>query len=68
MRQIEGFSLFDWAKVLEGAKEIHTVSTSVLYILDLLETGPVHVYVRAPNEKDHSFYDYIFTDSKFIYR
>jgi glycosyltransferase involved in cell wall biosynthesis len=68
LRQIEGFSLFDWAKVLEGAKEIHTVSTSVLYLLDLLETGPVHVYVRAPNEKDHSFYDYIFTGSKFIYR
>lgn len=68
MRQIEGFSLFDWAKVLENAREIHTVSTSVLYLLDLLETGPVHVYVRAPNEKDHSFYDYIFTGSKFIYR
>jgi hypothetical protein len=68
MREIEGFSLFDWAKVLENAKEIHTVSTSLLYMLDLLETGPVHVYVRAPNEKDHSFYDYIFTNSKFIYR
>jgi glycosyltransferase involved in cell wall biosynthesis len=68
MREIPGYSLFDWAKVFENAKEIHTVSTSILYILDLLNTCSVNVYVRRPNEKDHSFYNYIFTDKKFIYR
>lgn len=68
LRQIEGFSLFDWALVLEKAKEIHTVSTSLLFVLDLLETGPVHVYLRQPIEHNHSNYDYIFTDHKFIYK
>lgn len=69
MQEIEGFSLFDWAKVMEKAKEIHTVSTSILYLLDLLEDAPnVYVYARKPVEKDHRYYDYIFTDSKFIYR
>lgn len=68
MREIPGFSLFDWAKIFENAKEIHTVSTSILYILDMLDTCPVNVYVRRPIERDHSFYSYIFTDKKFIYK
>lgn len=68
MKEIPGFSLFDWAKVLENAKEIHTVSTSILYILDMLDTCKVNVYVRRPIERDHSFYSYIFTDKKFIYK
>jgi len=68
MKEIHGFSLFDWAKVFENAKEIHTVSTSILYILDMLDTCPVNVYVRRPIERDHSFYSYIFTDKKFIYK
>lgn len=67
MQSIEGYSLFDWAKVLEKATEIHTVSTSILYILDLLETCPVHVYVRKPIENNHMNYKYLF-GSKFIYK
>ncbi len=68
MRKIEGYSLFDWAKVLENADEIHTVSTSLLFILDLLKTKNVHVYIRQPMERSHRNYDYLFTDKKFIYR
>ncbi len=67
LRQIPGYSLFDWVRVLKGAKEIHTVSTSLLYILALIETGPVYVYIRRPNEQNHENYRYIFTDPKFIY-
>lgn len=68
MRNIPGYSLFDWAKVLENASEIHTVSTSLLYVLDILETGPVHVYVRRPVERDHQNYRYLFSSPKFIYK
>lgn len=67
VRNIHGYSLFDWAMVFERAWQIHTVSTSILFILDLLETGPVHVYIRKPNESNHENYNYIFTDTKFIY-
>jgi glycosyltransferase involved in cell wall biosynthesis len=68
VKEIAGYSLFDWAKVFENAKEIHTVSTSILYILDLLNTFPVYVYVRRPMEASHINYKYIFTDKKFIYK
>ena len=62
MRPIEGFSLIDWQKIIENASEVHTVSTSLFYILDLLPlTCPIHLYVRKPEEKDFTFIDYLFT-------
>lgn len=67
MREIPGFSLFDWAKVIEGAKEIHTVSTSVLFLIAQLKTGPVYVYLRD-GDKDHRNYAYLFKgDGRFIF-
>ena len=33
---LDGFSLFDWCKVIENAQEIHTVHTSVPYLIDKL--------------------------------
>lgn len=62
MRPIKGFSVFDWAGVMLGASEIHSVSTSTLYMFELLPiTCPIHLYVRKPMEKDFSFVDYIFS-------
>lgn len=68
VRSISGYSLFDWAKVFENATEIHTVSTSILYILDMLNTCPVNVYIRKPTEWNHNNYRYLFTSPKFIYK
>ena len=66
MRNIDGFSLYDWAMVIEGAKEIHTVSTSILYILELLKVKPVvNLYKRFPDEKDHRNYDYLLKNNKY---
>lgn len=67
IRDIPGYSLFDWAMVLERASVIHTVSTSILFILDMLETSEVHVYIRRPNEANHDNYSFIFTDEKYVY-
>lgn len=51
MCNIDGFSLFDWAGVLERATEIHTVSTSIIYILEMLNVkNPIHIYNRKPIE------------------
>lgn len=33
----KGFTLFDWCKVFENAQEIHTVHTSLNYLIDTLE-------------------------------
>lgn len=56
------YSLFDWAHILENASEIHTVSSSILYILELLDIkAPIHLYKRLPIEKDFKNVDYLFT-------
>ena len=68
MDYIPGFSLFDWAKVIENATEIHTVSTSILYMFEVLGLSCIpSIYIRRPVEKDHSFYNYLFT-KPFNYR
>lgn len=36
LKIIEGYTLFDWCKVLENANEIHTVHTSINYVIDKL--------------------------------
>tara|TARA_R110002050_G_scaffold95497_7_gene198755 strand:+ start:1345 stop:2226 length:882 start_codon:yes stop_codon:yes gene_type:complete len=48
---INGFSVFDWIKVFENAKDIHVVSTSLFYILEAMhkDLPPVTIYNR-----DHS--------------
>jgi hypothetical protein len=55
---MEGYSLFDWAAVMEQAVEIHTVSTSIIYLLELLHLR-AHIYIRRPDERSHSYYDYL---------
>ena len=51
---LNGFSLFDWAKIIENASEIHTVSTSNLFLLETLtlKTDKVHIYPRKPRENN----------------
>lgn len=68
MCTIEGYSLFDWCKIIECAKEVHTVSTSVLFILECLDLGdkPIHVYPRIPIERDFKNVDYLLTPNKYI--
>ncbi len=62
MDAIEGFSLFDWCGVMELASEIHSVSTSTLYIFELLDLKcPIHLYPRTPNEPDFKNVEYIFS-------
>ena len=35
---IDGYNLFDWIKVWENAKEIHTIPTALCFILDVIDT------------------------------
>lgn len=47
MLVIDGFSLIDWLGVIEGASEIHTANTSIMYLLELMQLDmPVYVYKR----------------------
>ena len=49
---IPGFTLLDWSKIIENASEIHTVSTSNLYLLETLKLKAdiVNLYPRKPRE------------------
>lgn len=48
MQMIHGFSMLDWTGVIEGATEIHTVNTSILYMLEVMKlTQPIHLYPRG---------------------
>lgn len=53
---VEGFTLLDWCGVLEQAKEIHTVSTSLFFVIEALklQNTPLHLYPRKPLDKDLS--------------
>jgi len=53
---VEGFTLLDWCGVLEQAKEIHTVSTSLFFVIEALklEKTSLHLYPRKPLDKDLS--------------
>lgn len=67
MGPIEGYSLFDWALILERATEIHTVSTSIIYILEMLDIKcPIYIYKREPIEKSHDNYSYILKSHNYI--
>lgn len=62
MRAIPGYSLFDWQMVIEGAKEIHTVSTALLYVLELLDLKqPTHLYKRVPEETHFDNVQFLFS-------
>lgn len=63
MRTVPGFTLLDWGKVIENATTIHTVSTSINYMIELmaLKAKEIHLYVRKPDEKDFRNINYLFT-------
>lgn len=62
MRSLPGKSLFDWIPIIQNATRIYTVSTSILYILELfdLKADEVHLFDRKPIEPGFQNVDYLF--------
>lgn len=56
----DGYTLFDWCKVIENASEMHLIDSSINYIIDklTLKTDRLFLYTRRPN--NFSEIDYIF--------
>lgn len=69
MRMIPGFSLFDWSAVIERATTIHVVSSSCIYLFELLKlkAKEIHIHVRRPFERNHENYDYILQSHNYIF-
>lgn len=68
LNPINGYSLFDWAMVMEKATEIHFVASSSLYMLECLspQAEKIWIYQRGADEP-HNRYDYLFNRHKYIY-
>lgn len=62
-------SLFDWASIIQDASEIHTVNTSIIYLLEMLElrAKEVHLYQRSVNGQTFETIDYILKRHKYIF-
>lgn len=45
-------TLFDWCKVIENATEIHTVDTSINYVIETLNLKAVELNIY-PRHSDH---------------
>lgn len=61
LKIIDGFTLFDWCKVLEKAKSVFTINTSINYLIDVLDTSYERYVIIAHNEKNKSEIDYLFS-------
>lgn len=57
---VEGFTLFDWCKVLELASEIHMIDTSLNYIIDKLVINAKVLNSYSRRSGNFSEVDYIF--------
>ena len=57
---IDGFTLFDWIKVLEKAKKIHTINTSINYIIEVIDTSYDEYVIYAHDKNNEKQIDYLF--------
>lgn len=66
---ISRYSLFDWAAIIENATEIHTVNTSIIYILECLDikAPEVHLYQRSIKGQTFDNIKYLLKRHKYIF-
>lgn len=69
LEKLENFSLFDWSMVIENASYIHAASSSILYLLELLDlkAKEVHLYARKPIEPHFNNVEYLFTKNYILH-
>lgn len=61
MSKIDGFSMVDWSCVIEGARRVHTVSTSLIYMIQAIyQPGKeYHLYPRLPEKRFISIEEFL---------
>lgn len=62
-------SLFDWASIIQDAAAIHTVSTSIIYLLEMLDlrAPEVHLYNRPIKGQGFDNIDYLLKRHKYVF-
>jgi hypothetical protein len=56
-KPVEGFTIFDWRKVIENAHEIHCIDSSLLNFVDVIDTDCKLVYYitsKVPDQADRT--------------
>lgn len=57
-KPVEGYSIFDWRKVIESASEIHCIDSSLVNFTDVCDTsGELFYYItnRVPLQSDRTY-------------
>lgn len=65
---IPNFTLIDWMMVMENATEIHSISSSNIYLYENMElkAKSVNLYLRFPIERNHDNYSYLLKKHNYI--
>lgn len=60
---VPGYTLFDWCGIIENATHIHAVSSSSLYLFEVLnlKAEQIHLYARKPYEQDFKYVKFLMT-------
>lgn len=63
LQKLDGFSLFDWCAIIENADTIHAISSSSLYLFELLslKAREIHIYARKPVEQNLDYTKFFYT-------
>lgn len=69
IKQSNIYSLFDWAAIIQNAAAIHTVNTSIIYLLELLDlkAPEIHLYQRSMPGQTFEGIDYILQRHKYVF-
>jgi hypothetical protein len=61
MSKMEGYSMVDWASIIEGARKVHTVSTSLLYMIQSFyqPEKEYHLYARLPERGFYTIEEFL---------
>ncbi|MFA5234201.1 MAG: hypothetical protein WC390_07360 [Sulfurimonas sp.] len=61
MNFIDGYNLLDWAGIIEEATEIHTVNTSLFFLIETLklQAKELHLYSRNSEGRDFLQTEYL---------
>jgi len=64
------FHLFDWISALENASEIHTVETSICYLIDKYCTNKMYMYEKRQSDEENTYYraiNLVYRNSNWVY-
>lgn len=69
--RINGFNIFDWIMALENAQEVHTVETSLCYLIDkYCLNNKIHMYEKRTSSQPNTYYNnvnLVYRNSNWVY-